>query len=74
MEYVHIPYSFLFNYIYDCKHDTTINDLIIDLIILLSHVTLELSTLAKLNRTGLINRDNLGITDVKLADRNLYLL
>lgn len=47
----------------------------IDLIILLSHVlTLGLSTLAKLNRTALINRDNLGITDVKLADRNLYLL
>lgn len=47
----------------------------IDLIILLSHVlTLGLSTFAKLNRTALINRDNLGITDVKLADRNLYLL
>lgn len=47
----------------------------IDLIILLSHVlTLGLSTLAKLNRTALINRDNLGITDVKLTDRNLYLL
>lgn len=47
----------------------------IDLIILLSHVlTLGLSTLAKLNRIALINRDNLGITDVKLADRNLYLL
>lgn len=47
----------------------------IDLIILLSHVlTLGLSTLAKLNRAALINRDNLGITDVKLADRNLYLL
>lgn len=46
----------------------------IDLIILLSHVlTLGLSTLAKLNRTALINRDNLGITDV-IADRNLYLL
>lgn len=47
----------------------------IDLIILLSHVlTLGLSTFAKLNRTALINRDNLGITDVKLTDRNLYLL
>lgn len=46
----------------------------IDLIILLSHVlTLGLSTFAKLNRTALINRDNLGITDV-IADRNLYLL
>lgn len=47
----------------------------IDLIILLSHVlTFGLSTFAKLNRAALINRDNLGITDVKLADRNLYLL
>lgn len=67
-------FFYLFNYVYyNYEHASAINDT--DWFNYFSFPRFNtLSTFAKLNRTALINRDNLGITDVKLADRNLYLL